>query len=280
MLTNSSTLVTETENNKEIVTLTSKPDARVEEVFMGVDSSFAWDFGFRRNTTEGEVEELRLVLQDLQSVQIRRNSPDRRVWQGSPEGYTSKSFFQLLHPGSHQPFFQQFLSIWKSSVPHRVKVFAWLLAHGKLNTNDLVQRRNPQIQVSPSWCCLCRKGYETLNHLMLRCEFASDLWSQFYRYLGVLRVHPRDCRSVLIEERMGPGANGRAKVLWKTMVLSLLWSIWRERNARIFDDKERDKDHIFDNAKYSASLWASTNKAFKGYPFSMLVDDWREAIGL
>ena len=76
----------------------------------------------------------------------------------------------------------------------------------------------------------------------------------------------------------GFGSNKMARALWNSMILALMWSIWMERNARIFNDKEMLQD-IFEKAKYLASLWASMDKSFKGFPLSLIVTNWKDVLG-
>ena len=38
----------------------------------------------------------------------------------------------------------------------------------------------------------------------------------------------------------------KGKALWHITCLSLIWSVWRERNARIFENKERTPETIWD----------------------------------
>lgn len=35
---------------------------------------------------------------------------------------------------------------------------------GKLILSDLVQRRNPHLAVSPTWCVMCKEEGESLDH--------------------------------------------------------------------------------------------------------------------
>ena len=39
--------------------------------------------------------------------------------------------------------------IWEASVPLKVKVFVWTMAHRKLNTNDTIQKRRPSGSLYP-----------------------------------------------------------------------------------------------------------------------------------
>ena len=62
--------------------------------------------------------------------------------------------------------------VWNSQVPFKVKAFAWLVAHKKVNTNDLLQLRRPHKALSPDICKLCMKQGESVDHLFLHCSVA------------------------------------------------------------------------------------------------------------
>ena len=50
-----------------------------------------------------------------------------------------------------------------------------------------------------------------------------------------------------------------------------------ERNARIFEDKARNSEKLWDSLHFLASLWAFCSKVFKGTPLIMLQLDWLAA---
>ncbi|KAK8986392.1 hypothetical protein V6N11_009952 [Hibiscus sabdariffa] len=65
--------------------------------------------------------------------------------------------------------------IWKLRVPHRVRVFMWLVAHRKLLTNDERVRRHLAIFAE---CSICGAGVEDIDHVLRRCTKARALWMQ------------------------------------------------------------------------------------------------------
>jgi hypothetical protein len=35
------------------------------------------------------------------------------------------------------------------------------------------------------WCCMCKKSGESVNHLLLYCEFACVIWNTFFSNVGL-----------------------------------------------------------------------------------------------
>jgi hypothetical protein len=63
----------------------------------------------------------------------------------------------------------------------KVMFFAWSAALGKiLTTNNL--RKWHVIVVD--WCCICKKSEELVDHLLLHCEMATDLWNTLFSLVG------------------------------------------------------------------------------------------------
>ena len=56
--------------------------------------------------------------------------------------------------------------------------------------------------------------------------------------------------------------------------IALIRVVWWERNARIFEDKARNSEYLWDSIVFLASLWAFCSKAFKGIPLNVIQLDW------
>ncbi|RVW89967.1 hypothetical protein CK203_036572 [Vitis vinifera] len=75
-----------------------------------------------------------------------------------------------------------------------------------------------------------------------------------------------------------------AKFLWSSKapskVKALAWlvthgkMVWQERNNRIFEDKGRTEEMLWDLIRFYSSLWTSCTEAFRGVPLSVLQLNW------
>ena len=141
-----------------------------------VDSSLhslSWNFDFRRNLNELEIEEAARLLQKVENVRLIQSRADNRRWKLDLSGlFTCKSYSSFLSNNGTVQHFPPFSHIWKSKAPPKVKVLVWLVATGKVNTCDQVQRRMPFICISPHWCSLCK----SVNHIFLHCSYSIQLW--------------------------------------------------------------------------------------------------------
>lgn len=59
---------------------------------------------------------------------------------------------------------------------------------------------------------------------------------------------------------MGPNF----KLAWNTISSAILWSVWKERNPRFFENKRLEEDDLFQIAKWRLCAWLGASLEFKG----------------
>ncbi|RVX17758.1 putative ribonuclease H protein [Vitis vinifera] len=242
---------------------------------LGNSLPLSWNFNFRRNLTDSEIDLLQRLMSSLNSVLLSPSSSDSRVWSlSSSSSFSVKSFFYALSKVSNPLMFLPAKFLWSSKVPSKVKALAWLVAHGKVNTNDKLQLRRPYKALYPQWCILCKGHGESIDHLFLHCPITIGLWHRLFNLVGVIWVPPRSLEDMLVISFKGLGNSLRGKTLWQIACLTLIWMVWHERNNRIFEDKGRTEEMVWDLIRFYSSLWASCTKAFRGVPLSILQLNW------
>ncbi|CAL9025350.1 unnamed protein product, partial [Prunus brigantina] len=158
--------------------LLQAPFVILGRIFLLVSIPFySVDFSFRRNLNERELAEVIKMLDILDEIRLSPSKLDRRWWEleGS-DSFSCKSFRSFLLNNGMLEAFPPYSLIWKAKSPPKVKVLVWLVAIGKVNTSDLVQRQRPYIYLSPHWCVLCKMSEESVDDLFLQCPFSLCLW--------------------------------------------------------------------------------------------------------
>lgn len=129
-------------------------------------------------------------------------------------------------------------------VPPRIEVCVWLACLGRLNTRAKLARLDI-IPPSQDLCPLCNKCSETVDNLLVHCEFSCRVWNwRIYiwdhhwatpsSFIGIFRSWTLPCSQLFVK-----------KVWWYVFYI-LVWSIWKERNEWIFNNSRSSVNMIRD----------------------------------
>jgi hypothetical protein len=170
----------------------------------------------------------------LYSCSIRQGHLDSLCWRPpSQKIFQVRSYYSVLLNPSRISF--PWRSVWKAKVPTRVAFFSWTATLGRILTIDNLRKRRVLII---DWCCMCKSDGESVNHLLLHCPLAQDLWNLVFTLFGVSKVMPRGVED-LFACWSGTRGNLAAGAIWKAVPHCLMWCLWRERNSLTFSGEEQ-----------------------------------------
>ena len=126
-------------------------------------------------------------------------------------------------------------------------MIAWLAI---LNRLPIVDRLRSQGMDMDGLCLLCKQEQESRDHLFFSCSFSKEIWKKVLLLCGLNR-------EVLgwIEELAWAEQRLKGKALI-SHVLRVGWNafiyhVWKERNSRVFKQKEQDGDQIMEHVKFA-----------------------------
>ena len=108
------------------------------------------------------------VLSKLNQLRVRegKGSKDDLCWSLTPNVlFLVKSAYAVAKRALRCSPSYRWSTIWKLKVPQRIKMFLWLVQHGRILTN--LERYKRKFTTNPYYLC-CPGEVEDLNHL-LRC---------------------------------------------------------------------------------------------------------------
>ena len=85
---------------------------------------------------------------------------------------------------------------------------------------------------------MCKRAGDSINHLLPHCPIARELWRMVFTLFGVTWVMPKNVVE-LLASWPGKFRRHRNGVIRNMVPHCLMWGIWRERNAQIFEGTER-----------------------------------------
>ena len=115
---------------------------------------------------------------------------------------------------------------WKPKVPSRVAYFVWTVALGNILTVDNIWKQ--EILILDCYC-MCKRNGELVDHLLIHCALASDLWFMIFILFGIHWAMPKMVMELLACWK-GKSGRHRNGAIWMVVLCCLMWCIWRERN--------------------------------------------------
>ena len=152
---------------------------------------------------------------------------DRRIpiWE---EVFKVSEFYVSLSSIPITSFPRKF--VWHSKIPPRVAFFSWTAALGKILTLKNLWYKGVAVI---DWCYMCKKSEESVNHLLLHCPIAYELWSMVWTLFGLLWVMPHWVFDLFSSWQGSFGGHWNID-LWRAILHFVLWCIWQKRNSRCF----------------------------------------------
>ena len=148
--------------------------------------------------------------------------------------------------------------VWKVWAPAKCKFFMWIMLQDRVWTADrLMLREWPNCY----FCQLCLRNLETGLHLFTECRVACFIWSSISAWSRCPGMNPanRETASDLTTwffNLVGNSTSTEAKGA-RSLTILVAWSIWCERNSRIFYDAVKTPSRIVEEIKETARLWVS-----------------------
>ncbi|CAL1410544.1 unnamed protein product [Linum trigynum] len=183
------------------------------------------------------------MVDAIKQILLRNSTEqDRLIWMDNDDGnYTAKSGYQVWlrrFQEQHDPRSVGDPALWKLlwslNLPPKIKVFMWRFTREALASGERVNKRNPERSGACPFC----DQHETQSHAFFECSWASRIW----RSTGVARC---------FELRGDSNCMDWVRNVVKTVPVSeleewivLLWALWRERNAHLFNGKKMEECDI------------------------------------
>lgn len=183
-----------------------------------------------------------------------QNTPDNFIWRWHSSGaYTTKSAYRAL-------FYTEVAvadtrELWRTRAPNKCIFFIWLALHERCWTSDRLQRHGLR---DDNFCALCDQEPETLHHLLLFCAYSREVWHKCFRRYGFAYFQPSREETLAdwwLRMRKSMPKPGRKQ--YDSLLILVAWSIWLERNARVFRNNDRWPVNLVEHISSELQQWGS-----------------------
>ena len=133
----------------------------------------------------------------------------------------------------------------------KVSFFAWEASWNRISTIDQLKKRGWNMSHR---CYLCNEKEEISDHLILFCKKATMLWSLIFSIFGLQWVLHSSIKRNLFGWH-GAFVGKRREKAWRVVPICLMWTLWKERNERAFNDIERSNQALKHSFLYTLVNW-------------------------
>jgi hypothetical protein len=259
-----------------LFSISTQKEASVEEVRNQTSVSGDWRLEWRRRFFEWEKLLFNDLLEIINTAIFSSEEEDRWVWM--PEGgavftvksaYRILSAFSVLDSAAGQWNMSVFNAIWKCPAPSKVSGFVWQLLHGRIPTRNNLVVRGILVANGDVACGLCGEALETELHLFLYCEIATLVWMEIFSWLDVPFYLPHNLFSILHFFMEVGSKKGRKGMIMITA--AVLWTLWRCRNAVLFDNGTGTVSELVEAVKVLSWKWWMSRRN----PAPCMFYEWR-----
>ena len=164
--------------------------------------------------------QLQRAQQDLKVTQLNENKDIWKFNWGS-RFQSPKAYKELI---GHSQIHNTYKWLWDCFCQPKHKVFFWLLIKDRLSTRNILKRKN---MVLDSYnCVLCNENVEeTVEHLFLHCNFATQCWN----FLNLDIPSNSDFPDIVVHFK-----STLQSQFFMMVVILMCWTIWLARNDLIF----------------------------------------------
>lgn len=196
----------------------------------------------------------------------RYQRSDRLIWAYSKDGvYSVKSGYEeglklsvvsSVGAGSSELVPSElWKAIWKLKTPRKVKNFLWRACSSALPTKENLMKRRCAVN---AWCPCCEEHPETVEHLLLFCDWVRRAWFSCSLTVRVDAVgfisFEKWCWKWLVDD----SSLGDEE---KSLIAIMCWEIWKERCSFVFQKQAANPILVGIRASnLHAEFWKCTTK--------------------
>jgi hypothetical protein len=188
----------------------------------------------------------------VQTVLLSPGVPDQVQWKLIASGvYSAGSAYKAFFAG--MGLFPCGKAIRRTWAPAKCKVHMWLAMQRRLWTADRLLRRGLNAR---AMCPLCEQESETADHIAVGCVLAREVWYNTLRRCDLQHLTPIADDELI---RWWPDARQRVprpqRKGFDSIVLLVVWTLWKERNSRVFQRYTETLCTICQRVADEVELW-------------------------
>ncbi|XP_021971289.1 uncharacterized protein LOC110866451 [Helianthus annuus] len=233
----------------------------VQHRYSIINGNISWEWGGDTPVHQTEVaEQWDDCRKLLQNVEIN-NKLDRWLWKQEDD----REEFSVCNLRSELDGMRMIPETqvlkWLCWIPKKINCFIWRAVLDRIPTRDALAIRN--IQLPSVLCVLCNICNESVDHLLISCQYAQLVWTAISLWVKI--PIPRYMLSLvgLMEHIQSHCSLQDKKKAVYVIIAATCWTLWRVRNNVFFNGKTTNVSRAVGDIKALSFLWVKSRAGKK-----------------
>lgn len=152
--------------------------------------------------------------------------------------------------------------LWKSWAPPKTKLFMYLAINRRTWTAERRHRHGLQ---DDDECTLCSQEPETIEHLLLHCPVAREVWWTALNFIQMPQRFGIDDLNICDTwNRLRVRLPKQQRKGMDSLFILVSWQIWKQRNDKVFRGETASAQRISQKIKDEAKVWIAAGASGLG----------------
>ncbi|XP_071700404.1 uncharacterized protein [Rutidosis leptorrhynchoides] len=139
-------------------------------------------------------------------------------------------------------------------LPQKIEVFIWRAQRNRLPVRTELDKRG--IDLDSARCPVCDNEVETLEHMLIHCTFAKDLWLRFFKWWKVDNFQIQSVNDIA-SGPMSHSHNFPNPDLMTASMWVCAYKIWYNRNNKLFNKTDGSSSFVLQEVQSCSFKWIS-----------------------
>ncbi|KAJ0481970.1 putative reverse transcriptase zinc-binding domain-containing protein [Helianthus annuus] len=148
---------------------------------------------------------------------------------------------------------------WNRWTTNKSSMFMWRAMEEKIPTTTASSNRG--LNIPDVTCKICGAADETAAHVLIQCNFAKRAWESVVNWLHIPMINTEGGIKDLLLELNGLQRCKNMKVI-HAIAIQTMWILWKNRNGKIFSNKQGDVQRIMIEIKEASYQGLKTRSKF------------------
>ncbi|XP_071713331.1 uncharacterized protein [Rutidosis leptorrhynchoides] len=181
----------------------------------------------------GELESLTNLINSF--VFNNSDEADSWMWKMAPNGrFTTKLLNETIEEVRNMGSSLRIKTQRNYLTPKKVEVFIWRARLRRLPIRVELDKRG--VDLDSVLCRLCNNGIESVEHTLILCQQALEVWERVVKWCGLSNVTNLSIGEAFLG-RSTQQLSPIQKDVWQVVEWTCGYLIWKNRNQKIFKNK-------------------------------------------